>query len=268
LRRLAFPGLGARPVASIRRGDIVRLLDSIEAENGPVMADAILSTISKVLRDHARRTDDYVPVIVPGMRRSSTKERARDRILTEAEIRALWKATDRQDPFALLCRFLLLTAARREEACRMPWSEIDGGTTWTLPATRNKTKQVLVRPLSKAAQEVLASVTSIAGSTYVFTTSGNYPLGSIARRKRELDEASGVTGWTVHDLRRTARSLLAKAGVPEEHAERCLGHAVTGVKGTYNRHDYQAEMLVAYEKLATLIEHITNPQPNVIPLAR
>jgi integrase len=268
LRRLAFPVLGARPIASIRRSDIVRLLDTIQAENGPVMADAILSTISKVLNDHARRTDDFMTPLVRGMRRSNTKERARDRILSDAEIKALWKATEGKTGFALLFRFLLLTGARREEALACPKSEIDG-TTWTLPAARNKAKQQLARPLSKAAQAVLASATrNCPGSTYVFTTSGNYPLGSIARRKRELDEASGVTGWTIHDVRRTARSLLARAGVLEEVAERCLGHAVTGVRGTYNRHDYQAEMLVAYEKLSTLIEHITDPKENVIPLAR
>jgi integrase len=267
LARLAFPVLGARPVASIRRSDIVRLLDSIEAENGPVMADAILSTISKVLNDHARRTDDFANPLVRGMRRSSTKERARDRILSDPEITAVWKATESKDPFALLCRFLLLTGARREEACRLPWSEIDG-TVWTLPAARNKAKQALVRPLSKAAQAVLDSAARSTGSSYVFTTSGNYPLGSIYRRKAELDAACGVTGWTLHDLRRTARSLLARAGVPSEHAERCLGHVLPGIQSTYNRHSYESEMLVAYEKLATLIEHITNPQPNVVPLAR
>jgi integrase len=267
LARLVFPVLGPRPVASIRRSDIVRLLDSIESENGPVMADAVLSTISKVLNDHARRTDDFANPLVRGMRRSNTKERARDRILSDAEIAALWKATESKDPFALLCRFLLLTSARREEAVACPWSEIDG-TVWTLPAARNKAKAALVRPLSKAAQAVLDSAARSTGSSYVFTTSGNYPLGSIYRRKRELDAACGVTGWTLHDLRRTARSLLARAGVPSEHAERCLGHVLPGIQSTYNRHTYESEMLAAYEKLATLIEHITNPQPNVIPLAR
>jgi integrase len=70
----------------------------------------------------------------------------------------------------------------------------------------------------------------------------------------------------LHDLRRTARSLMARAGVPGEHAEQCLGHTIGGIQGTYNRHDYHSEKLRAYEKLATLIQTIVNPQANVVAL--
>ena len=75
-----------------------------------------------------------------------------------------------------------------------------------------------------------------------------------------------MTGWTLHDLRRTARSLMSRAGVPSEHAERCLGHVLRGVEGTYNRYDYYEEKKLAFEKLATLIARITDPQPNVLLL--
>jgi integrase len=75
-----------------------------------------------------------------------------------------------------------------------------------------------------------------------------------------------VTGWTLHDLRRTARSLMSRAGVPTDHAERCLGHVITGVRATYDRHEFRAEKKRAFEALATQIELVLNPQHNVAPL--
>jgi integrase len=84
--------------------------------------------------------------------------------------------------------------------------------------------------------------------------------------KAALNCASGVTGWTLHDLRRTARSLMSRAGVPSDHAERCLGHVIGGVRGVYDRHQYREEMLLAYEKLAALIAGIVDPQPNVVAI--
>ena len=88
----------------------------------------------------------------------------------------------------------------------------------------------------------------------------------MTRRKADIDRASGVSGWVLHDLRRTARSLMARAAVPAEHAERCLGHVIGGVQGTYDRHRYQDEMRLAYEKLSGLIVGIVDPQPNVVAL--
>jgi hypothetical protein len=81
-----------------------------------------------------------------------------------------------------------------------------------------------------------------------------------------LDENAGVTGWTLHDLRRTARSLMSRAGVPSDHAERCLGHVLPGVRGVYDRHAYHAEKQRTFEALAAQIERIVNPQDNVVPL--
>jgi integrase len=88
-------------------------------------------------------------------------------------------------------------------------------------------------------------------------------------RKVELDRASGVTGWVVHDLRRTARTLLSRAGVDSDVAERCLGHAVGGVRAVYDRHRFEAEMRGAFERLAALIETIIRgPAANVVPIRR
>jgi integrase len=153
-----------------------------------------------------------------------------------------------------------LTTARRSEAARMEWSEIVSGD-WTLPAARNKTAQDLVRPLSKTA---LATVPPRNGR-WVFGN-GARPLTVFVGPKARLDEASGVTDWTLHDLRRTARSLMSRAGVPSDHAERCLGHVIGGVRGTYDRHEYYDEKRKAFEALAGLVARIVDPKANVVPL--
>ena len=124
----------------------------------------------------------------------------------------------------------------------------------------------LVRPLSPAAQDVLAKLPRIGKAGYVFTTDGRSGLGGFSKFKRKLDKASGVTGWTLHDLRRTARSLMSRAGIPSDHAERCLGHVIGGVRGVYDRHEFHAEKKRAYEALAAQIERIVNPKDNVVPL--
>jgi integrase len=266
LERAVLPVLGRRPIADIGRRDIVRLLDKIEDESGASAADIALSIVRRVMNWHAARSDDFRSPIVRGMTRCRPSDHARSRILNDNEIRAVWRAANSmQGPFGHYVKFLLLTASRRNEAAHLRWREVVG-TDWTLPAARNKTKVDLARPLSAAALAVLAKVVPrIAGSDFVFSADGRR-LGGMARRKREIDEASGVTGWTLHDLRRTARSLMSRSGVPSEHAERCLGHVIGGVEGVYDRHQYRSEMLIAYEKLATLIGQIVDPQPNVVAL--
>ncbi len=74
--------------------------------------------------------------------------------------------------------------------------------------------------------------------------------------------------WTIHDLRRTARSLMTRAGVSPDHAERALGHVIGGVRGVYDRHAYFEEKREAFEALAAQIERILSPRPNVVPMRR
>src|SRR5262249_26414329 len=101
------------------------------------------------------------------------------------------------------------------------------------------------------------------GSRYVFRTS------AAAKQKKRFDRQTGTSGWTLHDCRRTARSLMSRAGISSEHAERCLGHVIGGVAGIYDRHHYQPEMQRAYEALAAQIELIVNPpKGNVTPLRK
>jgi integrase len=258
LERLVYPTLGGLAISSIKRSQITALLDDIAITSGPVMADATLSVIRRIMGWHATRSDDYVPVTVKGMRRVRASDQARDRTLTDLELAKVWRAAETAGPPGRLARFLLLTGARRDEGAYLQWQELSNGD-WTLPAIRNKSGRELARPLSKAAQAVIAECPRIEGCPFVFSTNGRTALGGLSYAKRKLDAASGTSGWVWHDLRRSARSLMSRAGVPSDHAERCLGHVIGGVRGTYDRHRYRDEMLLAYEALAQLVERLVNP---------
>jgi integrase len=261
LKRLIYPALGAMPIDSVRRSDVVRLLDKIETGAGPRMADVALATLRRIFHWHETRTDDFRSPIIRGMgTRTNTVEHRRSRILSDDEIRAVWAATADGGPFGALVRFLLLTAVRRNEAARMKWDEVDTDGIWTLPASRSKTKVEVARPLSKAAQVVLAELPRIDGCPYPFTSNAITPIASFSGPKAKLDAASGVTGWRLHDLRRTARSLLSRCkGVTVDHAERVLGHSVGDIRERYDRHGYVEEMRFAVEALAAQIETIIHP---------
>jgi integrase len=246
--RLVRPRLGDCSIYELRRSDMVKLGDYIEDNHGVVMADRMLAYLSVCFRWQQVRDEDFVSPIITGMRRTTAKELARERVLTDDEIRAIWKCTS--GTVGALIRFLLLTAARRSEAAEMTWSELKGST-WTLPAARNKVKAELIRPLSKAALAILTALPRNGG--YVFAIDGK-PITGFSELKKKIDAGSGVSGWTIHDLRRTARSLMSRAGVPSDHAELCLGHALTGVRATYDRHQYFAEKAAAFEALAAEIQ--------------
>jgi integrase len=265
---LVYPTLGSRPIASLRRSDIITLCDDIEATSGAAMADKTLAFLRRAFNWYALRNEDFVSPIVRGMSRDRALPRAR--ILTDDELRVIWRTAETFGTFGRLVRFLLLTAARRTEAAAMPWSELTDGE-WLLPAARNKTKLDLVRPLSPAA---LATIGTPSGA-YVFPNgrNGAGPLRGYGALKEAFDAAvtaangSELAPWTLHDLRRTARSLMSRAGVPTDHAERCLGHVIGGIRAIYDRYEYRDEKATALAALARIIDAIvTGTAPNVVRL--
>ena len=278
LERLVYPTLGDRPISSIKRNAVIELLDNIEdgklfhpetkepIRGGATMAHSTLAIIRAIMNWHAVRDEDYRSPIVRGMGRIKPKKRKRERVLNDDELRAVWKSAESRgaDPFAMLIRFLLLTAARRNEGARLSWGEITG-VDWILPARRNKVKLDLVRPLSSAAQKLLENRPRIDDCPYVFTY-GKKPLATFSQSKEEFDEACGVTGWTLHDLRRTARTLMSRAGVNPDHAERCLGHVMPGIRDNYDKHEFYDEKKQVFEVLAAQIERIVNLVENVMPM--
>src|SRR5262249_14942999 len=157
----------------------------------------------KLFNWHAARSDDFRNPIVRGMREPAT--RARSRILSDEELRAVWSATGAAPgSFSSLVRFTLLTATRRNEAAHATWNEISGDV-WMIPAQRYKTGKDMLVPLSKAASAVLAELPRMRNGEFIFSHDGRRPISSFSRSKRALDKASGVKDWRLHDLRRTAR---------------------------------------------------------------
>jgi integrase len=265
--QLVYPAIGSLPLATLQRSHIVKLLDKIQDERGDRMADLVLAYLRRAFNWHASRVDDFSSPIVRGMGRYNASERKRTRVFSDDELRRIWQATEHPSLFHALVRFLLLTGARRDEARRLPWSEIIG-MDWILPAARNKVKAELVRPLSEAAQAVLADLPRVRGGSLVFSYDGRRPV-SPTRPKVVLDRACGVSGWTLHDLRRTARTLMSRAGVSVDIGERALGHVIGGVRGVYDKHTFHPEMQRAFAALAALIERIVHPpEGGVVPLQR
>jgi integrase len=257
LHRLVYPKLGARQIEDIERKDIVRLLDRIEDDNGAPMADHTMAYLRKVFNWHAARTEFRSP-IVKGMARTKPTERARHRVLTDDELRKIWQAAgDMQNAFGPFVRFTLLTATRRDEAARMRRSERERDDLWVIPAKRYKGKHDHAVPLSKAARAILKGVPPINGGDFVFSHDGERAIGGFSKFKRRLDQLSGVKDWTLHDLRRTARTLMSRAGVDSDHAERCLGHVINGVRKVYDCYEYLPEKTAAFEKLAEQVAAIT-----------
>ena len=277
---MVYPALGGRQIGDIKRSDIIRLLDKIEDERGPVMADRTLAALRRVFAWYAGRSDEFRSPIVRGMARTSPKERARARVLSYDELRAIWRSAESSPgPFGALVRFILLTATRRAEAASMRYSEVSGGD-WTIPGSRYKNKQDHLIPISTAAQALLSNIPRLSkrNDAYVFTSDGNRPLGGFSKAKKKLDErllavlrqrdpeAQPLPRWTLHDLRRTARSLMSRAGVTADIAERCLGHAITGVRGVYDRFAYRDEKKRAFEALAEQIDRVLNQHDNIVPI--
>ena len=275
-RRFIIPRLGTRPIADIKRSEIVRLLDRIEDENGATTSHHTLVAIRRLFNWHAARDDDFRSPIVPGMGRISIADRARDRVLNDDELRAVWSAAERVGPpYGTMLRFILLTATRLNEAARSRRSEIAASGEWTIPAARYKTKADHVIPLSASARNLIAELPVIGREGWLFTT-GNGPIAGFAFWKQKIDkavlaelrqfdsEANPLPRWTTHDLRRTARSLMSRAGVNEDHAERALGHVIGGVRGTYDRHAFLEEKRQAFEMLAAQVNRILQPQKNVV----
>ena len=273
LDRYILPSWKNKPISDISRRDVAYLLDRIEDRKiqgpknrmlgGPVQADRVLAVIRKLMNWHAARDDSFVSPVVRGMGRTKPKERARDRILSDEEIRTIWPLLDEMGTFGGIVTALFLTAQRRDEVAHMARAEIKGDV-WTIPADRYKTGKSNVVPLSDAAYAVIENQPVFATCDLVFTTSGRNPFSGFSRAKRNLDikmlKAMGEQEvWRLHDIRRTAKTLMMRAGVRPDISERVLGHAIPGVEAVYDRHSYLDEKRDALDRLAEIICDIIKP---------
>jgi len=194
------------------------------------------------------------------MVRSVTK---RERVLNDEEAGAIWRAAGEASlPFGAIVRLLMLTGQRREEVAGMTWAELSEDlATWTIPATRTKNGIPHLVPLSQRARELLHALRpdrpgDVQGAhqraklALVFPGERGTPFSGWSKAKSALDTASGVSGWWLHDLRRTLATGLQRLGVRLEVTEAVLNHqsgSRAGVVGIYQRHDWAEEKRAALD---------------------
>jgi integrase len=272
LEKHIYPRWQGRPFVSIRRADVAALLDAVEDGFGPRAADHVLEIIRRVMNWFATRHDDYAVPLVKGMRRWNPTENARARILDDNELKAVWTVAEGNGNFGALVRLALLTASRRDKLASMRWADISEEGVWSIPTASNREKGTAGElKLPQAALDIIHAQPKIGDNPFVFAGRGNAHLNGYSKFKatfdKKLQEAGAtVAPWSLHDLRRTARSLMSRAGVRPDIAERVLGHRIQGVAGVYDRHEYFAEKAEALATVATVIDGIVNPRENVVTL--
>jgi len=245
---------GARRIGDITDADIIDMLDQV-SRHAPIAANrlhAVLSAMFVWAKD--KRLVSSNPCT--GLRRPA-HENARDRVLSDKELRAVWLAAgELGHPYAGIVRLLILTGQRRNEIADLRWSEIDlEQRAIHLPASRTKNGRAHNVPLSPAALAIIAGLRRQIEADFVFTVRRK-PTTGFSRMKERINEKSGVTDWTLHDLRRTVASGLQRLGVRLEVTEAVLNHrggSVAGIVGVYQRHDYADEKRDA---LACWADHV------------
>jgi integrase len=196
------------------------------------------------------------------------KPEARDRVLDDSELRAIWKGVDEFD-HGRVVRLLMLTACRRSEIAGMRWSEFDDPTTpttWTLPKERSKTGKPHTLPITPLMAEIIKSIPHRNGVDFLFGK-GGFTIWS--ERKEALDERLNLPAWTYHDIRRSVATGMSKLGVQPHVIEAALNHqsgSKAGVAGIYNRNHYEREvrdaMLRWSDHINTLIK---GGKPKIVP---
>jgi integrase len=270
LRRCVYPSWKARPFVGIRRSHVAELLDKVEDENGARTADYVLAITRGIGNWYATRHDSYVPPFVRGMRRTDPKQRERDRTLDDDELRAVWKAAESNGTFGAFIRLALLTGQRREKLLTMRWEDIAADGMWTIPTEEREKGNLDEVVLPKVALDIIAAQPRVADNAYVLAGRGSGSFQGLGKAKRQFDTKlpAGMPHWQIHDLRRTARSLMSRAHIAREISERVLGHRVgNGIEKIYDRHQYADEKADALQRLAALIDGIVNAPPaNVVQL--
>ncbi len=265
LNKYVFPVWRNREFVSIRRSDVTKLLDAVQDNHGPRQADYVLALVRGIMNWHAARVDDYASPIIRGMGRVDPKTRQRARILDDDELRIVWKVAEESGTFGALVRLALLTAQRQNKLVTLKWHHVSLDGIWdVLVEAREKgTGGALVLP--EAALDIIRAQKRT--NQHVFAGRGDGHIRGFSTYKLKFDMKAKIEPWVFHDLRRTSRSLMARAGVRPDIAERTLGHTLTGIEAVYDRHSYRDEKADALKRLAGLIEKIlTPPGENVVPM--
>ncbi|MGO8840784.1 MAG: tyrosine-type recombinase/integrase [Methyloceanibacter sp.] len=272
-----LPTLGARPIIEVTREEVKDLLRAIIDRPAPRMAELVYQHIRGIFAWagnegtyglEAAPTDKINPKLFFGERKPRT------RVLSDDELRAFWRASERIGyPFGAVFQLLLLTGCREAEIGSASWREISpDGTLLRVPAARFKSEVEHLVPLSDDARAVLETLPRFTRGDFIFTTThGEKPVSNYGKAKDRLDrcmaEELGYAPehFRVHDLRRTLRTRLSSLRVPFEIAEMVIGHSRRGVWGTYDKHEYLDEMSEALTAWSSRLRSIIDPPPaNVV----
>ncbi len=271
--RMKKPWSG-RNFISIRRIDVAKLLDDIEDKHGARQADYALAVIRQAANWYANRHETYQSPIVKGMRRWKPKDNQRKRILNDDEIRAVWKQAKGSGKFGAIVRLLLLTAQRLDKVAALCWEDVPDDGVWRIATKAREKGNAGILELPDAALAIIREQHRLESNPHVFHAQrGDGYFSGFSKAKVAFDEKVKVNGealpsWRLHDLRRTARSLMSRAGVRPDIAERVMGHALPVIEGTYDLHEYRKEKAEALRRLSDLIDVILNPPTgNVVHIA-
>jgi len=260
LNKYVLPHWGTRDFIDIKRSDIASLLDLIEDDHGKRQADATLAIIRGISNWYGTRHDTYISPFTRGMRRSTAK--ARDRILTDGELRKVWQAAS-TGTFGAFVKMLFYTVQRRGVVLRMRWADISDDGVWTIPTEDRAKGNAGSLQLPAQVLAIIKALPRISGNPFVFAGRGDGPIIGVSKPKVQFDQQCKLAShWTLHDARRTSRSLLPRCGVRPDVSERLMGHTLPGVEGIYDRHAYSDEKADALKRLAGLIDEIVNGEPS------
>jgi integrase len=248
--------LHRKPISTIDRKMVAEQMRRIIDAHGPTSAARARSNLSALFAWAMREgMVERNPVI--GTNNPIEGKQARDRILSDEELRIVWRNCQ-EDDFGRIVRLLLLTACRRDEIGWLRWSEVDlpGGSRLLLPAERTKPGRALEMPLVPTARAIIEAAPKRLGREFVFGSRGGGGFAAWSWCKLAFDaqitdaERKALPHWTLHDLRRTVRTGMAKLGIKPHVAELVLNHVAhrSGVVGIYDHHDYQPEIIEALAK--------------------
>jgi integrase len=242
-----FAALHGMPLDQINRRDIAACLNQIIQTSGPIVAGHARSSLSAffvwALGCGLCESNPVVGTI------KTADNPERDRVLTDAEIAMIWRFSGNDD-YSKCIKLLILTGARRQEVGGMCWSELSlegPQPSWTLPKSRSKNGRAHTLPLMPTALAIIKAVPKMAYRDMLFGAKGR-GFVSWSRGKQALDQRSGVTNWTTHDLRRSTATKMADIGIAPHIIEAILNHYDghrRGVAGIYNTSKYESQIKAA-----------------------
>jgi integrase len=255
LRKSAAP-LHRMKLADIDRRSIALVLAEIERNSGPASRNRARATLSSFFRWCV--TEGLIDVNPVSGTANADEGKSRERVLTQDELRKLWRSLG-DDRFSNIVRLLLLTGARRNEIGHLQWSEIDlSRKLIMLPAERTKNGRAFELPLSAQALAIIARTPRRNSSDFLFSDVQGFKDWGGAKAK--LDQRAGIAAWTLHDIRRTCATNLGELGVLPHITEAVLNHYSghrSRVAGVYQRAKYSDEMRTALQRWADHVERIT-----------